>query len=135
MIDTKAHGTADQGIGRRQAVDTGMALTLICLIAGLLTHDRNWFVGAVALLVLTMAAPMLFRLPAKAWFGFSHLLGTVMSKVILSVIFFGLVTPLALLRRVFGHDPMALRQWKAGRESVFVERDHQFSAREIENPF
>ncbi|GAB7022195.1 SxtJ family membrane protein [Salidesulfovibrio brasiliensis] len=135
MIDTKSHGEEGQCIGRRQAVDTGMAMTLICLIAGLVTHERNWFIAALVLLVVNMTAPMLYRLPARAWFGFSHLLGTVMSKVILSVIFFGVVTPLALLRRVLGHDPMALRQWKKGDESVFVKRDHHFTAKEIENPF
>lgn len=135
MIDTKDHGENSARMGRRQAVDTGMALTLVCLIIGFVTEVEAWFVAATALLVLTMAAPGLFRLPARGWFAFSHLLGTIMSKVILSLIFFGLVTPLALLRRVLGHDPMALRKWKKGNDSVFVVREHRFTAKEIQNPF
>lgn len=119
---------------RREAVDTGMACTLICLLVGFATHGQMWFVAAAVLLVVAMTAPMLFRPAAKLWFAFSRILGSVMSKVVLSVIFFGLVTPLALLRRVLGHDPMQLRGWKKAG-SAFVTRDHAYTAKEIEQPF
>ncbi len=58
-----------------------------------------------------------------------------MSKIILSIIFFTVVTPLALLRRTFGHDPMQLKKWKNGSESVFESRDHSFTPEEIERPY
>lgn len=110
-----------------------MALTLICLIGGLLNGNGTW-VWAGALLV-NMTFPGLYRLPAHAWFGFSTLLGTVMSKVILAVIFLRLVTPLALLRRLLWHDPMQLGQLENGTGSVIVARDHRFTAKDIQHPF
>lgn len=120
--------------GRREAVDTGMALALVCLVAGFATSGRGWFVAAAAALAVAMTAPMFYRPLARLWFGLSRLMGAVMSRVILCVVFFGLVTPLALVRRVLGHDPMALRKWR-GEGSVFVVRDHTYEAREIERPF
>jgi hypothetical protein len=120
---------------RDQAKDTGMALTLICLLVALFGH-KNAFLGAgVVILVLDMTKPALFKPAAKLWFGLSHLLGTVMSKVLLSVIFFVVLTPIGLLRRVFGQDAMQKGKWKKGSGSVFRVRDHKFSPNNIETPY
>ncbi|MUM77837.1 hypothetical protein GKC30_09340 [Pseudodesulfovibrio sp. F-1] len=135
MSDTTRNSRAENKPSRGQAIDTGMALTLICLIGGLLTGRDAWFWAATGALLVNMTFPGLYRLPARLWFGFSALLGTVMSKVILGIIFFGLVTPLALLRKMLGHDPMRLGQWKNGSGSVFVVRDHRFTAKDIQHPF
>jgi len=135
MSDTAKIDKPGKAPSRGQAIDTGMALTLICLIGGLLTGRDAWFWAATGALLVNMTVPGLYRFPARLWFGFSALLGTVMSKIILAVIFFGLVTPLALLRRMLGHDPMRLGQWKTGNGSVFVTRDHRYTAKDIQHPF
>ncbi|WP_320173889.1 SxtJ family membrane protein [Maridesulfovibrio sp.] len=122
-------------ISTKEASDTGMAMTLIALIAGLIISDRIYFQGAVVLLLITMTVPKIYKPIAFLWLGFSNLLGTVMSKIILTATFFLVVTPLALFRRLFRHDPMASRKWKKGSESVFVERNHKYSAAELEQPF
>lgn len=138
MIDTKHGdhgGIFPKNISAKECTDTGMAMVLICLLTGWITDTRQWFLAAIVVLVINMIWPRIYTLVAKAWLGFSHLLGTVMSKVILSVIFFVVLTPIALLRRVLGHDPMALKKWKKGTESVFETRDHTYTAEEIEQPF
>lgn len=110
-------------------------MVLICLLVGLFLDIRDGFVAATVLLVINMTWPKAYYLVAKLWLGFSHLLGTVMSKVILSIIFFVVLTPLAILRRIFGHDPMQLKQWKKDKSSVFDARDHTFTPEEIERPY
>jgi len=138
MIDTKRTeqaGVFPKKVTEKECSDTGMAMVLICLLAGWFSGVRDWFLGAIVLLVIDMTWPTLYTWVAKGWLGFSHLLGTVMSKIILSLIFFVVVTPLALLRRAFGHDPMALRKWKKGTGSVFETRDHTYNPEEIEQPF
>ncbi len=138
MIDTKAgaqQGIIPKSVTTKECGDTGMAMVLICLLAGWFSGVREWFLAAIILLVINMTWPRIYALVAKGWLGFSHLLGTFMSKIILTAVFFMVVTPLALLRRVLGHDPMRLKQWKNGTESVFEIRDHQFTPEEIERPF
>ncbi|AMK12833.1 MAG: SxtJ family membrane protein [Pseudodesulfovibrio sp.] len=138
MIDSghKPHtGFIPGTVTRRECVDTGMAVVLGCLLAGLFTGGRDWFLASVAFLVLNMVWPKAYTLAARAWLGLSNALGTVMSKVVLSVVFFLVLTPLALLRRVLGHDPMKLKQWKQSSASVFEVRDHTFTPEEIERPF
>lgn len=122
-------------ISKKEAADTGMAMVLLALIVWFMTKDERWTVLAAGLLVATMAFPVVFTPLARVWLGFSLFLGAIVSKVLLSIVFLLLVTPLALLRKLLGHDTMQLKRWKKGQDSVFVLRDHQFSEKDIEHPF
>lgn len=136
MIDLVKHAAhAPAGDARSRAVDTGMALTLICLIVGLLRGAPGWFALATALLVLNMTAPKVFGPASKVWFGLSGLLGAVMSKVILSLIYFLVLTPVGLLRRALGKDSLRLRDFKKGADSVFVTRSGPFTPADLKTPF
>ena len=120
---------------RDQARDTGMALTLVALIVFFVTREIRYVTIATAILLLDMIWPSFFKPLAKVWFGLSHLLGTVMSKVILTLAFFVVLTPMGLLRSLLGKDPMRVRQFKQGTDSVFRVRDHTFTAADVEQPF
>ena len=117
-----------------RAKDTGMAAVLICLIGFLWGGQRGWIVAALVLLVLNMIRPQLYRPAAVAWFGFSHRLGGIVSKVVLSAIFYIVLTPVALVRRLTGADAMKLKLWHSA-PSAFSERDHRFTARDLEKPY
>ena len=120
---------------RDQARDTGMALVLVSLIVFFITREIRYVTIGTGLLLLDMIAPALFKPAAKVWFGLSHVLGTVMSKVILTLTFFVVLTPMGLLRSLLGKDPMRVRQFKQGTDSVFRVRDHTFTAADVEQPF
>lgn len=138
MIDTNKNSESTilpTRVSAKECTDTGMAMVLISLLAALFTKASYWLPTAIALLLLNMTVPRIYTLPAKGWLGLSRLLGTVMSKILLSIIFFVVQTPMGLLRRAFGHDPMQLKKWKQGKESVFETRDHTFQSEEIERPY
>ncbi|MHC1791004.1 SxtJ family membrane protein [Solidesulfovibrio sp.] len=120
---------------RDQARDTGMALVLVSLIVFFITREIRYVTIATGLLLLDMIAPALYKPAAKVWFGLSHVLGTVMSKVILSLAFFLVLTPMGLLRGMLGKDPMRVRQFKKDTASAFRVRDHAFTPADIEQPF
>lgn len=44
------------------------------------------------------------------WMGVAFVMGNVMSRVLLTVIYYGLITPLGLARRLFGGDPLQLKK-------------------------
>lgn len=138
MIDSKSHSSGSilpTSISRTQCRDTGMAMTLICLIVAIITRNPVWTYAATAVLVVNMTVPVVFRPVGYLWFGLSGLLGAVVSKILLTVLFFALVTPVGLLRRMLGKDTLRLRQWKDGGGSVFVSRDHAYTAQDVEQPF
>ncbi len=115
--------------------DTGMAMVLICLLL-LLTGQRPWLIGvAITLLVVTMTRPQLFAPIAKIWFGLTHLLGSVVSFVILTLIFYVVVTPVAIIRRLKGADALQLKQWHRTTTSAFVEKEHTYVPSDLEHPY
>jgi hypothetical protein len=118
-----------------QSRDTGMAMVLLLLLVFLKTRRNGWMYAAIVANVVNMIVPQIFAPIAVIWFGFSHVLGTVMSKVLLSILFFGLVTPIGLLRRLLGKDSLKLRAFKASEESAMVVRNHLFIAKDIEKPY
>jgi len=124
-----------RSITAEQAKDTGMAMVLICLLIAVFAEQPTFYGAAIVLLLVNMIYPPLYRPAAVAWLGFSHGAGTVASLVLLSVVYFFLVTPLGLVRRLMKHDPLQLRKWKQGSSSVFVSRDHVYGPDDLEHPY
>lgn len=122
-------------ITKDQSRDTGMAMVLLLLILYIRTKRDGMLWAAIVLHVMNMIVPRMYAPIAVVWLGFSHLLGTVMSKILLSILFFGVVTPIGILRRLFGKDSLKLRAFKVNKESVMLERNHTFVGRDIEKPY
>ena len=118
-----------------QAKDTGLAVVLILLIIEYIKRPNWLIISAMAVLVLVMTWPKVFTPLAKIWFGFSHFLGLIVSKIILSIVFFLIVTPVGLVRRALGADSMKSRAWKKGELSVLIERNHRYIKEDIEKPY
>ena len=134
MADTVVKRSFWLSATKAQARDTGMALVLLCLLLAL-SGRRLFLELGIGLLILDMVWPSVFKPAAKLWFGLSHILGTVMSMVLLGVVFFVVVTPIGLLRRALRKDSMQLGGFKKGMGSVFRVRDHLFSSQDIETPY
>ncbi len=138
MIDStikKLKEFIPKSISTDQAKDTGMAMVLICLLIAFFGQKQQLFVIAILLLLVNMIWPKIYKPVAKIWLGLSHLLGTIVSKVILSIIFFGLVMPVGLARRISRKDSLQVKEWKKGRESVFKAREHEFTSEDISHPY
>ena len=122
-------------ISKDQSRDTGMAMVLLFMLLAISPKRHSLLFVAMALHVLNMTVPGLYRPIAVLWFGLSDLMGAVMSKILLSLVFFLVVTPIAILRRLFGKDALKLRAFKASKDSVMLERNHTFAARDLERPY
>ena len=122
-------------VSNKECADTSMAMTLISLLVILYTKSITLLPLPIGLLLLGMVWPRAYSLLARLWLGISLLLGSIMSRVVLSIIFMVVVTPIALVMRLFGHDPMRRKGWKKGTESTFVSRDHLVEAKDLEHPF
>jgi hypothetical protein len=118
-----------------QAKDTGMAMVLICLLIASFGGFRFFYGVAIVLLPVNMIWPAIFKPAAKIWLAFSHMLGSVMSGVLLTVIFLILVVPVGVVRRALGKDPLQLKKWKKDHASVFTIREHEFVSSDIKHPY
>ena len=76
--------------------------------------------GLVA--VVTMAAPALLTIPNRLWLRFGLLLHSIVSPVVLAIMFYGVVTPMGVLMRAFGKDSLRLRRSES-TQSYWIKRD------------
>jgi hypothetical protein len=74
----------------------------------------------VGLLLMFLGAlwPRSLVVPAKAWMLLAEALSFVMTRIILAVVFFFIVTPIGVVKRLFGWDPLSRRN--AGSESYWM---------------
>lgn len=78
-------------------------------------------IGAV-LLVLGLIAPSLLKYPSDAWWAFARVLGWVNARIILSIAYLLVLTPIGLVWRLAGRDPMARRRANAPGWLPYPER-------------
>jgi hypothetical protein len=82
-----------------------------------------------------MTFPVVWKPAAVVWFGLAAVLSAVSSRIILTLLFALLVVPVALWRRGRGHDPLTLRAPQPDRTSSLRERDHTWSATDLDKPY
>ena len=83
---------------------------------------RLWAVVlAVVFLVAALAFPGVLTPLNRLWMRFGLLLHRIVSPVVLGIMFFGVITPMGLLMRALGKDPLRLRLDKPAR-SYWIER-------------
>ena len=124
-----------KSISIAQAKDTGMAMVLICLFISIYAKEQNFTTIGALLLICNMVVPSIFKPVATVWLGFSRVIGTVMSRILLTFVFYFIVTPIGLIRRLMGKDSLRLNLWKKDDKSVFLDRDKSFNAEDIETPY
>ena len=122
-------------ISKQQAKDTGMAIVLILLLITVIRQDPVTLKLAIIALILAMTVPLIYKYPALIWRGLSQLLGTIVSKILLTLIFFTFVVPVGFIRRLLGFDSLKLGKFKKGTDSVMHVREITFSKDDIERPF
>ena len=56
----------------------------------------------------------------KIWFKFGILLGSIVSPVVMSIIFFGVVTPTSIIMKIFNKNLLSLK--KNDKKTMWVEK-------------
>lgn len=94
----------------------GVVFVLIALVAGgALLWNQAYLAGAgvlalgVVLIALTVAAPHRLRPLARAWLGLGMVMHSIVSPVVMGIIFFLVVTPTGLIMRLLGKRPLQLK--------------------------
>ena len=72
---------------------------------------RTWTLCiSIPSLILAITKPYLLLYPYKAWMILGHILGWLNSRIILGLIFLIVLQPIALIMRIFGHDPLKTKK-------------------------
>ncbi len=96
---------------------------------------RPWTLGVGAVLVvLGVAWPRALVVPYRAWMGLAEGLSKVVTTLVLSLVFFLVVTPIGVVKRLTGWDPLERRA--PGRDSYWLPYEaRQHDPRHFEKMF
>jgi len=101
---------------------------VLCVIAALLVWrsriGRAEVVGTIGgvLLFFGYVRPSVLKYPSDAWWAFAAVLGWINARVLLSIVFFLILTPVGVVWRLTGRDPLARRRRAWRGWSPYPER-------------
>jgi len=118
-------------ITRRQELETVAVLAVFMLVLAWLTHRYAYVVAALLFVAATLSIRPLANRVARIWLRFAELLAVVNSRIILTLLFFLVLSPVALVYRLFAKKPLMIQRQK-GTTSYYCERDHLFGKEDLE---
>lgn len=101
---------------------------VFCAIAALLLWrghpGRAEVVGAIGVILVGCGwlRPALLARPSALWWTFARALGYVNARILLTVLFVLVLTPLAVVWRIVGKDPLGRRRERAGGWTPYPAR-------------
>mgnify|MGYP000456774792 CR=1 FL=1 len=109
------------------------------VVAAYFYHSDNvtwtyiFIAAALAFLLVTLVKSDALLPLNKLWMRFGHLLGMIVSPIILGVIFFGLFTPIAFIMRLSGRDELRLKFLK--KPSHWISRNEPIKSESFKQQF
>ena len=123
-----------KALGRFGFVLGGMSILFgLLLLARHRTGLPLLIIGAL-LIGAGFFAPNALKYLHAVWIGFSLLIGWVVTRVILTIVFFLVVTPIGLLQRLAGRSPLELR-FRTTTHSYWRPRKNLFATADYRNQF
>lgn len=92
-----------------------MAVLAILGIRGILRHS-NWiacsisFIAGIVCGLLSFTNPQTLAPLNKAWFHLARRISKIVNAIVLGILFFGILTPVSILTRLFGRDELRVRR-------------------------
>lgn len=110
--------------------------TLLIIIAGMILC---WFVFkwkgflfiAAGLLLISFVSPYLTQKIHWLWMKLGEGLGYINSRIILTIVFFLILTPIAFVIKLMGKLTMKIKD--KGYKTLFEEKNHQYTKADLEN--
>jgi hypothetical protein len=115
-------GAFHEDLGREKEIvvssnrSFGLLFSLVFAMVGLLPlvhggEPRAWsLVIALVILILAVFFPSALSPLNRAWLRFGLLLNRIVSPIVLALVFYGVVTPMAVLFRRFGNNALRLQR-------------------------
>ncbi len=121
---------------KKFGVTIGGALLLISLVLFLQEKPSALYFmgGGVAFLIIAQILPILFLPLQKVWMAFSVVMGFIMTRVILAILFYIIITPISFISKIFGKDFLSLKIEKE-RKTYWNLRDEEYGQSSTEKQF
>lgn len=122
-------------ITRKQNMETGIVLALVAIFVYLKWDFTPGLWISIVLLSLVLLLPILLFPLAYIWFALAQFLSWFSSRLLLIILFFLLVTPVAFVRKLMRKDSLQLKAFKKDCTTAFIEKNRKFTASDLKYPF
>lgn len=123
------------GITKRQSVEFGLVSILVSTLLAIFFKQSSFVIAALFLTLITLLVPIIFNPFAALWFWLSRILSSFGSRVLLTIVFFIVITPIGLIRRLLKRDSLKTDQFKKSKKTVLTDRDHLYTAADFIDTF
>jgi hypothetical protein len=122
----KIKASSDRSFGLVFAAVFALAAFLPLLRA---PHQPRWWAAVIALTLALVAVlwPKRLAVLNRVWLRFGLLLHSIISPIVLALLFYGAIVPIGLLKRMFGKDSLRLQSDRAAN-TYWITRDSSESA-------
>jgi len=98
--------------------------------------DLSVFFLSISILFLLIGRlkPGMLRYVFYIWMSFAILLGSIMSRLVLSLLFLTVFTPTGIVMRLFRKDPLN-RTIQTEKKSYWIKRDRSFDRHSLEKQY
>ena len=126
--------------GRKELRNFGLGMIIGFGLIGAMFLWKHHLTVAIACWVFGGVAGLLGLTQTKAalsvywaWMGVALVTGNIMSRVVLTVFYYGMVTPMALIMRLIGRDKLQLRRRK--KDTYWLDAENASDKRQYERQF
>lgn len=132
MLDTSAKQPSNRSFG----IFFSSILFIACLLSFVKQSNFTFFIFSIATisLVITLIKPIFFLPLKRFWLKLGSVIQSIMTPLILGIIFYLVIFPTALLMRLFGKRPLSLKAC-AKQHSYWIERSKLEPQDDMRNQF
>ena len=123
MSEISSHVSTEQSSPKSFGVVFSCVFLIIALYP-LITSEglRIWaLVVSIIFFLLAFLAPKILVLPNKVWFKFGLLIGSVVTPIVMAMVYFITVLPTGIIMRLLGNDLLKQKLDKSAK-SYWIER-------------
>lgn len=117
-------------LSREKKLETALVLVVGLLVLHVIFKHEGFLLAAQIIGALCILSEHVLTLIAWAWTKLALALGYINGIILLTLIFFLILCPVAFLYRFKNKDPLQLKKKLSG--SYFITRNHTYTAQDLE---
>ncbi len=120
---------------REKELETILTLCVALVVLFFITHKQHAYYLNLSVLLglIGMFSVYLTSKISWAWLKLGEMMGAVTSKIILALVFFVFLLPIALVSRLFSNGRKALQLEKSSGNSYYFTRNHRYEPKDLKN--
>ncbi len=118
---------------REKNLEAALAICTGLLVLFWIFDNGKFLIAATVVGVAALLSSFLAEKIAWFWYKLAAILGRINGFILLSALFYFILTPIAWLAKLFKKDGLQLKRKDQVGDSYFVDRKYRFTKKDLEN--